>query len=68
MKHLLTLFPQLLTILKEGYLMDLSTLMYNNFEDIQNLDAISLLLKDFSIDLIPFCNESKEPERTMAFR
>ena len=55
-------------ILKEGYLNELSSLMYNKFEDIQNVDSIPLLLKEFGIDLVPICIETKEAERGIAFR
>jgi hypothetical protein len=68
MKHLISIFPNIVKILKEEYLSDLSFLMYNKFEDIQNLDSIPLLLKDFGIDLVPTCNETKKPERGMAFK
>ena len=43
-------------------------MMYNKFEDIQNVDTIPLLLNDFSIDLVPICIETKEPERGRVFR
>jgi hypothetical protein len=55
-------------ILKEGYLNELSSLMYNKFEDIQNVDSIPLLLNEFDIDLVPICVETKEPERGISFR
>jgi len=68
MKHLISMFPNIVKILKEEYLNELSSLMYNKFEDIQNLDSIPLLLNEFCIDLVPICVETKEAERGISFR